>query len=643
MASPTPKPTFDPNATQQQEQKAASMRTAVFFVNATPFPGMLKLLEDFYAKNGDKMKIMFACNLDEFLRDPKTVPEKKEKPYGVRGLPSNTRVFDVVLGFKLVNGTKITDEESFKTAQQEVVDATIAMFTFASKNNIPLYFALQPRKDRPCNITTKIQAEAESLGPIDYWNENNVDKGLTAWILNNIVIPTYGSVENLADCINKFTSVKASYLADLYTLAMACIDDTHWTGYGLQSILPAVGDYLINGKGWLKKDINNVPYAKLQTTDGNQLFSLKSSEENKQLVLDKLKDLTGFTNKPEFTDICVVHDTLLNDIDDAPFMRWMQSFKTGGYTQVCNYDREHFQAARSWPGEKLNQTPFDNLGGNEADDRANMKDINTTITDAHKERLKKFIVGTVNEQTQLIVNPRICPKVKISAYHAGFKITGGVVDRETGYAVLLPEETRENAFGSFEDTKNERGDQTLSCYDDDGTQQFMICRNSVGNGGTICAQPGETGSKFKVQQNGEIKEEIKGAWGKPNGSMSEWHEFVIPLDTSAYWCNAIFFGSGPPGSKYDVVNTLDMLHRLDRIGVEWADARGIKKPFFGFHEFPHNSLFHLHMHCIDLDKIYDEAGEVLPAYLEHRKKTIALGTYIDKLNTQMLKETECAY
>jgi len=48
------------------------------------------------------------------------------------------------------------------------------------------------------------------------------------------------------------------------------------------------------------------------------------------------------------------------------------------------------------------------------------------------------------------------------------------------------------------------------------------------------------------------------------------------------------------------------------------------------------------MHCIDLEQIYDEEGNVLPAYLEHRKKTIALGTYIYKLQ-QMLKETECAY
>ena len=43
-----------------------------------------------------------------------------------------------------------------------------------------------------------------------------------------------------------------------------------------------------------------------------------------------------------------------------------------------------------------------------------------------------------------------------------------------------------------------------------------------------------------------------------------------------------------------------------------------------------------------MEQIYDEKGNVLPAYLEHRKKTIALRTYIDKLQ-QMLNSKMCAY
>jgi hypothetical protein len=172
----------------------------------------------------------------------------------------------------------------------------------------------------------------------------------------------------------------------------------------------------------------------------------------------------------------------------------------------------------------------------------------------------------------------------------------------------------------------------------------MICRNAKGKGGTKwdCVTDGETGSKWVIKKENGEKIKKLGDWRGKGGSMSEWHEFVIPLDTSAYWCNAIFFGSGPPGSKYDVLGTLNMLLRMEKIGKEWAKDRDIDNPFFGFHEFPHNSLFHLHMHCIDLEKIYDENGNVLPAYLEHRKKTIALRTYIDKLQ-QMLNSKTCAY
>ena len=644
--NPNPKhPLLNPKVDQ-----TSNMRTAVFFVNAAPYADMINELRKFYDENKDNMKIMFACSLEELM-----LPVKKPEDFnkkGIRGLPSNTRVFDGGIGFKLNSKKSLmigpgaaaldlpfvdppprselkyeiknkTTDDMFVLAQEEVTNAIHEMLNFAMDNNIPLYFSMLERSDRPLYIQVNQDGRVVGLAPPPDRKTEKVaphDIPLTNWILENIVIPAYGSEENLAKLLATMSKYKASMLADIYPLAMAFLDDEHWNGYTITHKTER-SKYL--KAGVLNGNIDNLPYASIVTTgNGNHVFSLKP--ESKPLVLEKLKNLMQMEQpllsdstkegKDSFFDSAfVVHDTLLNDIDDAPAKHWIKS-KSLKYDETCNYNRENFQLTRNLPNSTFKP----------------LVDI-TPLALAKMRKMFKGDISQCGEKKEQIINPRVDPTVFISAYHKMFGITGGNVD-QYGYAELEPENKgegthtpRQNAFDN---------EQTASCYDfdDEGyivSQEFMICRNGAGRGGTPGAQDGEAGS---------LSEKFKGTVA---ASMSKWHEFVIPLDTSMYWCNAMFFGSGPSKSKYDIVGTLDMLKRLQTIGFEWAEARGINNPFFGFHEFPQNSLFHLHLHCIDMESILGEDGKILPSFEAHFGHTIPLKTYIDKLQ-QMLNSKTCA-
>lgn len=214
--------------------------------------------------------------------------------------------------------------------------------------------------------------------------------------------------------------------------------------------------------------------------------------------------------------------------------------------------------------------------------------------------------------------PRINSQVVITGYHKLFGITGGDVDA-TGYAVPLPDNERKNGF--------ERDQVQYFAKD------FIIIRNEAGRGGTPGALNGESGGM--VDRDGARN------FKSHRGSMSYRHEFIMPLDTSFWWCNAAYFGQGP--GKYAPKGTYKMLTKMKQVANEWAVKHGVKNPFFGFHEFPHNSLFHLHLHLIDLDRINDkDEGSILPGYIANFEKTTPLDYYIDKM-AQRVQQDEDAF
>lgn len=239
------------------------------------------------------------------------------------------------------------------------------------------------------------------------------------------------------------------------------------------------------------------------------------------------------------------------------------------------------------------------------------RDAETGGKNANEKKSVMYALPEEVKELRHFVNgePRVNPYAYVTGYHKVFGIVGDV-DEASGYAVLLKNSERKNGF---------KGDQVQS-----HNEEFIIIRNEAGRGGTPGALDGENGSMVGHQGVKNFK--------TPGGSMSYRHEFIMPLDTSFWWCNAAYFGKGP--GKYAPTGTYKMLTQMNEVAKEWAEKHGVMNPFFGFHEFPHNSLYHLHLHMIDLDEIKDKDDidkKILPGYTTNFEKTTPLNYYITRM------------
>ena len=158
--------------------------------------------------------------------------------------------------------------------------------------------------------------------------------------------------------------------------------------------------------------------------------------------------------------------------------------------------------------------------------------------------------------------------------------------------------------------------------------KFFIIRNKSGRGGTKgVVEKGISGSLYDKDGKSEMLTD--------EGSMSNWHQFVIHNNASLYWSNSYFFGKGP--GIYGKIGTLIFLLKMNEVGNKWKIKNNIKNKFLGFHRFPKNSIISCHGHLLDLDEneitykpeIYEckynedfnDENLKLPGYLKHIDKT----------------------
>jgi hypothetical protein len=553
---------------------------SAFFVLGAPTSKMFDELKKFHSNCNDKgtrMEIIFCAILGTFVKSIKNVYE----------LPTNCRTHADGTYVKM-GDHRIDNVDGFRRAQLDTSSTLCNMLQYADALNIPVYFAPVQRKKRPTllvNNDDKGIAECPLNKMSGKYEMENVEIDLSNKLKKKFVLPAYGNEDNIYNALNTYTSDTrakgsekanhATFLVDMSTVACAVIVGDVWDRHELVSSSVALAKYESNSKTFFKENVDNVAYcaAKFDKQEYGNVYAFKEDDESISALKKTLHELCDDGGpKKIWEDAYVWHDVLLNDIDDLPAIELVKSLTLNDIETQANYDRI-FQFTRQYP-----------------------------------DKYRKFVKGRLDEKSQMIVDPRIDPTVMITAYHKFFGITGGIVNESTGYAVLLPVTKRKNGFEK---------DQ-VSLF----RKEFVIIRNAAGRGGTPRVKDGEAGS----QVDGNKKSFFKTS----GGSMSYRHEFIVPLDTSFYWCNAALFGSGP--GKYDKAGTLEMLGNMKKVALEWAKNRKIKKPFFGFHEFPNNSLFHLHLHMIDLDQIHDTVTKKeLPGYTENFEKTISIDDYIEKL------------
>lgn len=324
------------------------------------------------------------------------------------------------------------------------------------------------------------------------------------------------------------------------------------------------------------------------------------------------------------SDDGVYHTDIAQDFDDACALWLLEEFTLGDNKTpvivsdefvVYNEQEEKYEGLRT-TAIKENFEKFD-----VQDDWtviSSIKGFNMDyLTDWNKQRIMETSDGPVVDSNA------------VSHYKNFF----GIYQRQDNKVTLKPPSERTNGFENdqVEHVSNKLENEIPSILYQNGQYsclpseiekvlkgvEFTIVRNAKGRGGTPYAKEGETGS-------------ISADYYTVDGSMSEYHQFIIINDLIYWWSNCAFFGKGP--GKYGVKGSLILCYKLRELANKWAEKHEIKNPLFGFHEHPNNSLPSLHLHLLDADNRNDVA------WYKHIYNTISLDDIIRRLESELRYE-----
>lgn len=279
----------------------------MFFLNSAPNFDTLPLIKDAYLSMTDgKFYVVFSSNLSEYIK-AYSILESSEDDY-VHLLPSNFRA-PINIRTKM-NGLRCNFENKSQI-QENISFALSTILSWCKRENIDVFFASVPREDRPLFIKSQ-----ESL--IKRTNVMYYDRELTLKVLEELVAPAlstrmkrHPSPELIVEALNEYTDKKASFLADVVTVAVACelIDDSNcWSTYDL--VDEPVVKYV---------DVNSNKEPKSSYVSANFISGIGKfrdiNEQGKRMSIEALKKV--LERKEPVWDLCyVMHDEFLNDIDD---------------------------------------------------------------------------------------------------------------------------------------------------------------------------------------------------------------------------------------------------------------------------------------------------------------------------------------
>jgi hypothetical protein len=276
------------------------------FLNAAPNFDTLSLIKDAYDSMKDgKFYVVFSSNLSEYM----TALSVIEPNGNVDLLPSNFRA-PINIRTK-INGLRCNFEN--KSQIQENISFALSTILFwCKRENIDVFFASAPRDSRPLFIKSPESFVKKS-------NSKYFDQELTIKVAEELVAPALSvrmkrvpSPELIVEALNEYTEKKASFLADLVTIAVACelIDDPNcWSTYDLVDE-PVVKYADLNSNKFHKSS-----YVSATFVSGIGKFR-DINEEGKRRAGEALKKCLN--RKDTVFELCyILHDEFLNDIDDA--------------------------------------------------------------------------------------------------------------------------------------------------------------------------------------------------------------------------------------------------------------------------------------------------------------------------------------
>ena len=282
----------------------------MFFLNSAPNFDTLPLIKDAYDSMKDgKFYVIFSTNLSEYISSRSVIEPNQDEDH-INLLPSNFRA-PINIRTK-INGLRCNFENKSQI-QENISFALSTILSWCKRENIDVFFASAPRDSRPLFIKSP-----ESL--VKKSNSKYFDQELTLKVAEELVAPALSvrmkivpSPELIVDALNEYTEKKASFLADVVTVAVACelIDDSNcWSTYDV-FVEPIVKYVDINSN-----KVPNSSYVSANFVSGIGKFR-DINEEGKRRAGEALKKC--LERKEAVFELCyVMHDEFLNDIDDAP-------------------------------------------------------------------------------------------------------------------------------------------------------------------------------------------------------------------------------------------------------------------------------------------------------------------------------------
>ena len=280
----------------------------IFFLNSAPNFDTLPLIKDAHLSMTDgKFYVVFSSNLSEYI-NALSVIEPNEDEDHVHLLPSN---FRAPINIRTqINGLRCNFENKSQI-QENISFALSTILSWCKRENIDVFFASAPREARPLFIKSP-----ESL--VKRSNVMYYDRELTIKVLEELVAPALSvrmkiqsSPDIIVEALNEHTDKKASFLADVVTVAVACelIDDSNcWSTYDL--VDEPVVKYV---------DVNSNKAPKSSYVGANFVSGIGKfrdiNEEGKSRAGEAIRK--ALERKEPVWDLCyVMHDEFLNDIDD---------------------------------------------------------------------------------------------------------------------------------------------------------------------------------------------------------------------------------------------------------------------------------------------------------------------------------------
>ena len=276
----------------------------MFFLNSVPNFDTLPLIKDAYDYMSDgKFYLVLSSNLSEYINALSII--ESDEHDRVHLLPSNFRAPINIRA--LINGLRCSFENKSQI-QENISFALSTILSWCKRENIDVFFASAPREARPLFIKSPDSLVKRS-------NVMYYDQELTIKVVEELVAPalavrmnTQSSPEIVVEALNEYTDKKASFLADVVTVAVACelIDDPNcWSTYDLidEPVVKYVSDKMPKSS-----------YVSAHFVSGVGKFR-DINEEGQRRAGEALKK-TLERKEPVFNLCYIMHDEFLNDIDD---------------------------------------------------------------------------------------------------------------------------------------------------------------------------------------------------------------------------------------------------------------------------------------------------------------------------------------